>query len=53
MKKCNKCNKEYPLEMFHKNKQSPDGRKHECKNCKSIKDRKLVYQDIVAFIYYD
>ena len=53
MKKCNKCNKVYPLDMFHKNKQSPDGRKHECKKCKSKMDRKIANQEIVAFDYYE
>ncbi len=53
MKKCNKCNNVYPIDMFHKDSKTKDGRKHECKNCKSIKDRKLVYQEIVAFDFYE
>lgn len=53
MKKCTKCKKEQPLDMFHKNRQSKDGLRHECKECQSRKDRKLPYQEIVAFDYYE
>ena len=34
-KVCSKCGMELPLEMFHKNSKSPDGRQSICKNCKS------------------
>ena len=53
MKKCNKCNKTYTLDNFHKNRQSKDGLRHICKHCQSKKDRKITYQEIVAFDYYE
>jgi DNA-directed RNA polymerase subunit RPC12/RpoP len=53
MKECIKCKKKYPLDMFHKNSQSPDGRKHECKNCKSKMNKKLPIDEIVAFDFYE
>jgi hypothetical protein len=39
--------------MFHKNKQSRDGVMHYCKECQSRKDRKIPYQEIVAFDFYE
>lgn len=53
MKKCNKCDKVYSLDNFHKNKQSRDGLRHECKECQSRKDKKVPYQEIVAFDFYE
>jgi hypothetical protein len=53
MKECKKCNKVKNLDMFHKNKQSRDGVMHYCKECQSRKDRKIPYQEIVAFEFYE
>ena len=33
MKKCNKCNIEYDLSSFYKDKSSKDGHRSNCKNC--------------------
>ncbi len=33
MKVCNKCNIEYPLSFFFRNKNNKDGRLNSCKNC--------------------
>lgn len=42
--KCTKCEKEFPLEMFTKDKSKPDGYRHECKECRS-KHNKQRYID--------
>ena len=34
MKKCNKCGKEKPCDMFHKSTISKDGLQNMCKQCK-------------------
>jgi len=36
MKKCNKCEKEKPLNEFHKNKNLPGGHQHQCKACNKL-----------------
>lgn len=53
MKKCILCGELKPLESYHKNKQAKDGRKNECKQCKSKIDRKLPIEEIVAFDFYE
>ena len=53
MKKCTKCKEEYTLDMFHKDRMSKDGLKHICKECQSRKDKKIPYQEIVAFYFYE
>ena len=53
MKECIICKQTKPFESYHKNSKAKDGRKNECKECKSKIDRKLPYQEIVAFDYYE
>lgn len=36
MKTCNKCFEEKSLESYHKDKNSPDGKRYTCKECASI-----------------
>ena len=38
MKLCNKCKKEKPLDLFHKNKSKKDGLQDCCKPCCTIRD---------------
>lgn len=42
-KVCNRCGQWYPMQDFHKQKQSRDGRRNHCKDCryKAEKDRML------------
>jgi len=51
MKICNKCNTEFPLSFFFKNKNNKDGRLNSCKNCcreynlkYKSKNKKLLYK---------
>ncbi len=53
MKKCIKCHVNKPLDCYHVSRSNRDGRKHECKECKSKKNRKLPIDEIVAYDFYE
>lgn len=42
-KKCDKCNRELPLNCFHKNKRNSDGLQCTCKECKRLYNKEHYY----------
>ena len=42
-KQCNKCNEVKPLDMFHNRTYSPDGKRNQCKRCRSEEAWKRIY----------
>lgn len=46
MKKCHKCGRELPLEMFNKCSKNKDGLQHHCKECHSLY-QKVAYEKSV------
>jgi NAD-dependent SIR2 family protein deacetylase len=53
MRKCKSCNETKPLTEYSKDKNLRGGIKPNCKKCESLRRRKIPYQEIVAFDFYE